>query len=71
MNVDPIEFNNEQKKRLGEAIHHSFLHPKAFKIGKLSLTKTAPKKTSPSIKTEKNMSDKKNIKEAKHKFNII
>jgi hypothetical protein len=64
--LDPIKFNDEKRKRMGDAIHHSFLHPKPFKIGKLSL----PKPTN-IIKDEKKTEKQKVVKESKHKFNIL
>jgi hypothetical protein len=63
--INPIAFNDEKRKRLGNAIHHSFLHPKPFKIGKLSLA--TPKE----VKVEKKSLEQKPMKERKHKFNII
>jgi hypothetical protein len=51
---------------MGDAIHHSFLHPKPFKIGKLSL----PKPTN-IIKDKKKTEKQKVVKESKHKFNIL
>jgi hypothetical protein len=64
--LDPESFNNEKRKRLGEAVHHSFLHPKPFKVGKLSL----PKIDLP-IKQEKKTNNDKLVKNSKHKFKII
>lgn len=62
--LNPIKFNDEQRKRLGDAVHHSYLHPKPFKIGKLSLGITP-------TKSEKKTANHNTVKEAKHKFNII
>ena len=39
MKEDPIEFNLEKRKRLGSAIHDSFLHPKLIKTDLISLKK--------------------------------
>jgi hypothetical protein len=64
--LDPIKFNDEKRKRLGDPIHHSFLHPKPFKIGKLSLSKPIN-----AVKDEKKTEKQKTVKESKHKFNIL
>lgn len=64
--LDPISFNNEKRKRLGDGIHESFLHPKPFKIGKISIVDLKQP-----VKKEKKNSFKKVLKVTEHKFKII
>ena len=64
--INPIAFNDEKRKRLGNAIHHSFLHPKPFKIGKISIVDLKQP-----VKKEKKNSFKKVLKVTEHKFKII
>ena len=62
--ADPIQFNEEKRKRLGDEMFSSFSHPKPFKIGRFKLEKS-------NVKTEKKPLEKQIGKEPKHKFNII
>ena len=59
-----MEFNETKLKRLGPAIHESFLHPKLIKTNKIVFKKQFPKKANEMIKTE--FKPKKEIKH-KHK----
>ena len=65
MKQDPIEFNLEKRKRLGSAIHESFLHPKLIKTDTLSLKKSKSEKLT---KPKATISPKEPIKH-KFKFN--
>ena len=66
---NPLEFNANKRKKLGDGIHESFLYPKIIKTDKLFLpsnnTKRDKKETTFERKTNK--SDKP----VKHKFAII
>ena len=64
--IDPIEFNETKRKRLGPAIQESFLHPKLIKTNKIVFKKQLLKKNPEVIKTES-----KPKKEIKHKFQFI
>ena len=64
--IDPMEFNETKLKRLGPAIHESFLHPKLIKTNKIVFKKQFPKKANEMIKTEF-----KPKKEIKHKFQFM
>ena len=68
---DPIELNLEQRKRLGPAIHESFLHPKLIKTDKIIFNKPKPLKSK--LKTEqKSKTDEINQKSPiKHKFKLL
>jgi hypothetical protein len=74
---DPIEFNENKRKLLGEKIHNSFLHPKPFKIGQIELkSESLPKKLmsdeSKKRKLDQEIEKDTNISEKKkHKFQLI
>jgi hypothetical protein len=63
---NPMEFNEKKRQKLGSGIQESFLHPKAFKIEKMTL----PKKTEQPKKQTK-QPVKKEAKTLQHRFNII
>ena len=64
--IDPMEFNETKRKRLGPAIQESFLHPKLIKTNKIVFKKPLSKKVNEVIKTEL-----KPKKEIKHKFQFM
>ena len=72
---DPIEFNEIKRKRLGEPIHESFLHPKLIKTDKIQFGDEVPSKAKQL--TKKSISKNKKIeplhvdKSVKHKFRLI
>jgi hypothetical protein len=65
-NENPMEYNEKKRKLLGSGIHDSFLHPKPFKIEKLTLPKKMEAK-----KQTKQLEALKGSKITKHRFNII
>jgi|FrelakmetLWP11LW_1041352.scaffolds.fasta_scaffold101027_1 hypothetical protein len=65
---NPIAFNAQKRKQLGDAIQESFLHPKPFKIEKMSLP-TSTKRSE--IKKEEKKTLSKNSNIPKHRFNVI
>ncbi len=79
--LNPIEYNEQKLKRLGPAVQESFLHPKIFKTGKLSLSSsskipTQSQSTSQNLlhikKTNnENKSNSIKSKTIKHKFQFV
>ena len=63
--IDPNEFNNEKRKRLGPAIQESFLHPKLIKTDKILFKK--PLKSELKFKTKETV-QKPSVK---HKFKFL
>ena len=63
---NPMEFNEKKGKLLGSSIQESFLHPKPFKIEKMTLPKKTERK-----KTTKQLGGKSENKVSKHRFNIV
>ena len=61
---NPLEFNEKKRKLLGPGLQESFLHPKAFKIEKLTLPKNTEKK-----KSTKQSGGNTEVK--KHRFNVV
>jgi hypothetical protein len=62
---NPIEFNEQKRKKMGDQIHDSFLHPSFVKTSKIVLEpQTKKKNTVKVIKKDTNLKGK-NIK---HKF---
>ena len=67
---DPIEFNLEKRKRLGEAIQESFQHPKLIKTDKIIFKK--PQKTQKSeAKLQETSANNFPQKVIKHKFKLL
>ena len=59
--LNPFDFNESKRKRLGSAIQDSFLHPKLIKTNKIIFQKTSePKKMIGGAQTQS--------KKVKHKF---
>jgi hypothetical protein len=65
---NPVEFNNRKRKMLGDGIQDSFLHPKPFKVEKMTLPSTSK---SSGIKREDKKVPSKNLNLPKHRFNVI
>jgi hypothetical protein len=63
---DPVSFNLEKRKRLGDAIHESFLHPKLIKTDTLILKKPVKSETT---KPQSTNHYPKSI--VKHKFKLL
>ena len=64
---NPLEFNANKRKKLGEPIHESFLHPKLIKTDKLFINSRPESKKKPSSNAS---SSKTSNKPIKHKFEI-
>ena len=71
---DPIEFNEIKRKRLGEPIQDSFLHPKLIKTNKITFESepSKPKKLSEKSKSTLTKTEPMKVeKVVKHKFQLI
>jgi hypothetical protein len=66
---NPVEFNNRKRKMLGDGIQDSFLHPKPFKVEKMTLPSTS--KSSENKREDKKVVPSKKLNLPKHRFNVI
>lgn len=71
---DPIQFNEVKRKRLGESIQESFLHPKLIKTNKITFASETSKPKKPSEKSKSTLTKIEPLKvekTVKHKFQLI
>jgi hypothetical protein len=64
-NDDPLEFNEQKRKRMGDFIHESFLHPSFVKTSKIVIESKPKNKSKETNLKPKNVTKSKDIK---HKF---
>ena len=73
LDQDPLEYNENQRKRLGSPVHESFLHPKMIKTDRIYFQKPPQKKEQ--MKESKSLLKKNDevhpSKTIKHKFQFI
>lgn len=81
--VDPIQFNNEKKEKLGETVQNNFLHPKPVETGRLFIKEQKSEKVNKKVELgggnkETRDQNKKEIKKEKalsskikHSFFVI
>jgi hypothetical protein len=67
--LDPLHFNENKRKLLGEEVYEGFMHPKKFKVGKIELKREPSKITIGQKKLASQPKEVISIK--KHKFQLV
>jgi hypothetical protein len=70
IDADPIEYNEMKRKKMGFAVHDSFLHPKFIKTDKILLASPTSSKT-PVKKMKTTKTESNATKTIKHKFQFV
>jgi hypothetical protein len=65
---NPIEFNDNKRKRMGSPIHESFLHPKFIKTDRILMKPVHEKTTKNEKHSDLSINESKKVK---HKFQFV